>query len=349
MGLISFVVGAAKAAVTIARGPDPSDATPAFLSINAQMERMIRWSNDEGVAVSLAGGGAWGLGGIGLVRRCREQGLPIDYVAGVSSGALLASMYSWRSSPSRTGLDILEAKEDETFPLLFACLVSMKPMLRWIDAVTGATQVHETEARLLAFHTMVMGGDYIDATTGTVGEAAVAASIFAPLFASYDYRSEAVLDGAFAYNMAPRTALWAGGASFFVTANPIPEQPRAVSGLDGAIRQWLVDHLGLARRARDFTYGVMHLFHRATEDASADSDLHFEADLACWGPSDFDKMSVIAERALHQARRELSGQRDPWWAYHKWMYFSGTVTGRMLGAPGQPPPRGPVPPTACPT
>ena len=75
MGLISFVVGAALAAVTIARGPDPSDATPAFLSINAQMERMIRWSNDEGVAVSLAGGGAWGLGGIGLVRRCRERGV----------------------------------------------------------------------------------------------------------------------------------------------------------------------------------------------------------------------------------------------------------------------------------
>jgi hypothetical protein len=258
-------------------------------------------------------------------------------------------MYSWRSTPNKTGLDILVDKADETLPLLCACFVSMKPMLWWIDAVTGATQVHQTEARLLNFHTMVMGGDYLDATTGTVGEAAVAASVFAPLFASYDYKAEAVLDGAFAYNMPPRTALWAGGASFFVTANPIPEQPRAQGALNGAVRQWLVEHLGVARRARDFTYGVMHLFHRVTEDASADSDLHFEADLACWGPSDFADMAVIADRALAQARRELSGTRDPWWAYHNWMYTAGTVTGRALGSPSTPPPIGPLPPTTCPS
>ena len=349
MGLFSFLVGATKATITIAGGPDPADATPNHLSLIATLGQIGRWNNGETVAVSLAGGGAWGLGGIGLIRRCKEQGLPIDYVAGVSSGALVAAMYAWRSSAVTDGLDVLEEREEQIFPLLWACFLSMKPMLRWIEAVTGATEVHQTEARLLAFHTMVMDGAYHEATTGTVGEAATAASIFAPIFAPYDYESEAVLDGAFAYNLPPRTALWASGGSFFVTSNPIPEKAHPHPPLQGAIRQWLVEHVGLARRARDLTYGVMHLFHRVTEDCSQDSDLHFDANLVCWGPSNFDEMKPIADRALAQARRELSHKNDPWWAYHNWMYINGTVTGVGLGPAGSPPPLGPAAPVTCPT
>lgn len=348
MGLFSFIVGATKAAITIAKGPDPADATPNSVSLVAALGRITRWGNNEAVAVSLAGGGAWGLGGIGLIRRCKEQGLPIDFVAGVSSGSLLAAMFAWRSSAAKDGLDVLEDREDETYPLLWACMLSMKPMLHWIEAVTGKTKVHETEARLMAFHTVVMDGAYHEATSGTVGEAAVAASVFAPIFAPYDYENEAVLDGAFAYNLPPRTALWSSGGSFFVTGNPIPEKAQPHPPLKGAIRHWLVTYCGPARRARDFTYGVMHLFHRVTEDCAKDSDLHCDMNLVCWGPSDFDQMKEISKRALDQARRELSHQHDPWWAYHNWMYLNGTVTGLGLGPAGSPPALGPAPPATCP-
>ncbi len=348
MGLFTYLVGGVKAAITIAKGPDPADATPNHLSLVATLGRITRWSNKEAVAVSLAGGGAWGLGGIGLLRRCKEQGLPVDYVAGVSAGALVAGMYAWRSTPATDGLDELEDRADQCFALLPTCFLSMTPMRLWIEAVTGGTDVHQTEARLLAFHTLVKDGAYDEATVGSVGESVTAASVFAPLFAPFDYQSEAVLDGAFAYNLPPRTELWSSGASFFVSANPIPEHARPHTALGTALRDWLVDHLYLARRARDFTYGVMHLFHRITEDCSQDTDLHCDFDLRCWGPSDFDQMEMIAERALHQARRSLSYGQDPWWAYHNWMYVNGTITGLMLGPPGTPPPLGPVAPVHCP-
>ena len=350
MGLISFVSGAIKAAKTIRKGPDPADATPAFRSLLADLERTLRWQDDECVGLSLAGGGAWGLGTIALVRRCQDRGLPIDFVAGVSAGALVAGMLAWRTSPRRDGLDVLVDREDETFALLWTCLLSMKPMERWLRAVTGGTRLVDTEARLLACHTRVMDGEYLEGTSGTVAQAVTAASAFAPLFAPFDYQREAVLDGGFAYNLPPRAELWSGGGGnvFFVTANPIPETPLPHRGAKLAVRQWLVDHVGLARRGRDFVYGVLHLFHRITEDCSKDSDLHCDLELNCWGPSDFDKMSVIVDRAEAQVGRKLSWVKDPAWAYHNWMYWNNTTTGRRLGRPGNPPPLGPLPPSGCP-
>jgi len=51
------------------------------------------------VGVVLSGGGSSGLAHIGVLRALEENGIPIDYVAGTSMGALVAAMYAVGMTP----------------------------------------------------------------------------------------------------------------------------------------------------------------------------------------------------------------------------------------------------------
>ena len=46
------------------------------------------------VGLVLSGGGAKGVTHIGVIKALEENGIPIDYVAGTSMGAIVGSMYA---------------------------------------------------------------------------------------------------------------------------------------------------------------------------------------------------------------------------------------------------------------
>ena len=51
------------------------------------------------VGLVLSGGGARGLTHIGIIHALEDNGIPIDYVAGTSMGAIVASLYAMGYSP----------------------------------------------------------------------------------------------------------------------------------------------------------------------------------------------------------------------------------------------------------
>ena len=51
------------------------------------------------VGLVLSGGGARGLTHIGIIHALEDNGIPIDYVAGTSMGAVVASLYAMGYSP----------------------------------------------------------------------------------------------------------------------------------------------------------------------------------------------------------------------------------------------------------
>ena len=53
------------------------------------------------VAVVLSGGGAKGVTHIGVLRALEESGIPIDYIAGTSMGAIIAGLYASGYSPDQ--------------------------------------------------------------------------------------------------------------------------------------------------------------------------------------------------------------------------------------------------------
>ena len=51
------------------------------------------------VGLVLSGGGAKGLAHIAVIRALEENGIPIDYIAGTSMGAIVAGLYAAGYSP----------------------------------------------------------------------------------------------------------------------------------------------------------------------------------------------------------------------------------------------------------
>ncbi len=346
MGLISFLVGAAGAAWTMLQGPDPADATDPTMASLAALDRAVRMANGEAVAVSLAGGGAWGLGHIGLLEHLDDKGLPCDFVAGVSSGSIVAAFHVWRTTAA-AGLDELRKRNNQALPVAMTCVLSMRPLRRWVTSVTGGTLDTESEAGFLAFHTKVLDGEAARTTGHPLGEGVVASSSMPPLFAPWNYQNQPVIDGVFSHNLPPEEEIWAAGAGFFVTSNVIPQGPSGGS-LTSFVFPPNLPPWGIRRRIRDVMYGAFHLLRNTSDFATMGTDLKFDADLHCWSPFDFDALVAIADRGKAQATSELSGAADPAWAYHAWMNANGTPTGVLLGPPGPPPPTIPSPSTPCP-
>ncbi len=53
------------------------------------------------IGVALSGGGLRGASHIGVLKALREHNIPIDYIAGTSAGAIVATMYAYGYTPSQ--------------------------------------------------------------------------------------------------------------------------------------------------------------------------------------------------------------------------------------------------------
>ena len=56
-------------------------------------------AEQQKVGLVLSGGGAKGMAHIGVIRALEENGIPIDYIAGTSMGAVIGSLYAMGYSP----------------------------------------------------------------------------------------------------------------------------------------------------------------------------------------------------------------------------------------------------------
>ena len=64
----------------------------------------------QSVGLVLSGGGAKGITHIGIIQALEENGIPIDYVAGTSIGAIIGGLYAMGYTPQEM-LDLLSSKE----------------------------------------------------------------------------------------------------------------------------------------------------------------------------------------------------------------------------------------------
>lgn len=135
------------------------------------------------VGLVLSGGGAKGCTHIGVIRALEEEGIPIDYIAGSSMGAIIGSLYAMGYSPdemeSLVASDDFAAwqsnriDEDETFyfkrsdptpsfvNLKMKISDSMKLETHLLpSSIIGPTQMNVAFMKLYAQATALCGGDF---------------------------------------------------------------------------------------------------------------------------------------------------------------------------------------------
>lgn len=89
----------------------------------AGISRMMRIFTDNTISLVLSGGGARGLAHIGVYRLLEERGIPVDYIAGTSMGAILAATFAMGYTSNEL-FDLVEeylikgSKIDFTFPYI---------------------------------------------------------------------------------------------------------------------------------------------------------------------------------------------------------------------------------------
>lgn len=88
------------------------------------------------IGLALSGGGAKGLAHIGVIEALNDYGINIDYIAGTSSGSIIAALYAAGYTPNEM-LKIVNANKDKIVDLdksvgfkLFGSLVSKKVSIK---------------------------------------------------------------------------------------------------------------------------------------------------------------------------------------------------------------------------
>ena len=108
------------------------------------VERIARFLTDRAVGVVFSGGAARGFSHAGVVRAMREAGVPIDCVAGVSMGAIMAALCAMERDHDdmiRTTLRMTQNVMDRTLPMV--SVVKGKRFIDRLDAVLGERAVED--------------------------------------------------------------------------------------------------------------------------------------------------------------------------------------------------------------
>lgn len=137
--------------------------------------------NAQTVGVVMSGGGARGLAHIGVIKALEENGIPIDYVAGTSMGAIVAALYSMGYTPDEmiaamktddfqrwyTGtMDqnyMYYFKKNRQVPDLFSVHFSLKDSLRIVQPsanLINATPMNLGFLEMFAGYTAACKGDF---------------------------------------------------------------------------------------------------------------------------------------------------------------------------------------------
>jgi NTE family protein len=208
------------------------------------------------VGVALGGAGAWGYGGAALVFELLDRGVPVDLVAGSSSGALLGAYYC---AAGRAGLEQIILRGPELARSMWTMALTSSLVELAVDADLGDARLESLEVPLLPVVSNISRQRPEVVVEGNVG-LGVRASVSAPgVFAPTVIGDEVYVDGAVTDNV-PTALVESTGAALVVSANLLPaatmRHRRAPVGR-------LARALDPLARVNDFAVAFQLLLHRA--------------------------------------------------------------------------------------
>jgi len=149
------------------------------------------------VGLALAGGFARGIAHIGVLRAFREAGIPIDYVAGTSVGALIGTGFCAGAS-----LELMEATGMQTTFADFGRwtpswlgLATNQRMEKYLARLTTATAFEELKIPLAISTTDINAGLTIYYSSGPIVPALRASCAYPGLFVPIQYDGRTLVDG----------------------------------------------------------------------------------------------------------------------------------------------------------
>lgn len=265
----------------------------------ASLSRWGRAITDRRVGLALGGSGAWGYAHVALMEELHDSGVPIDIIAGSSSGTLMGSYYA---ALGRQGLDLLVERGKTFSRAVWFAAVSSATMDLAVQLDLGPLPLEALEVVLLPVATNLSTGRPEVIREATVGFGVRASGSAPGLFAPTIAQGAQYVDGAITDNM-PILLVERMGADLTVACNPLP--PPAALRVDppksalGAI----LKGFNPVSRVLDFTLSFSLMCHDAGDCEPREDRIVYDppsAEMPLFGTFDFERASEIMEAVRKQ-------------------------------------------------
>ncbi|MSP62262.1 MAG: cyclic nucleotide-binding domain-containing protein [Myxococcales bacterium] len=262
--------------------------------------RLVRVLQGRSVGLALGGGGALGFAHVGLIRALRKAGIPIDYVAGSSFGALAAGAYA---IGGEAALDRLVEERRRILPWLAAGVIHTRAIAMLVDRLFGRVALSSTEIPFFPVAMDLLTGREVVLSRGTVGEGVRSSSCLPGPFPAWSLGPWRLVDGGIINNV-PASVTWEAGANFIVASNIIPSSPGINSARGGpGIRERL--RQAALSRLDDLVRSMYLMMSQIGRDRASLADYLFDLDLAGYTIYDFAQGDVIADAGQRQAEAQI--------------------------------------------
>ncbi len=180
------------------------------------------------VGLALGGGAARGLSHFGVIKAFQEQGIPIDCIAGTSSGSIVGGLYA-----SGLELDMMLSEVQKLkwsdfvgFRLSRKALFSSKPIERLVRRFVGDMSFKDLKIPFTALATDLLTGEgvHLNRSDIQLAHALRASASFPGVFKPYEFEGRYLIDGGAASNI-PVDVVRQMGADVVIAVDVIPHLP----------------------------------------------------------------------------------------------------------------------------
>jgi NTE family protein len=258
------------------------------------------------VGLALSGGAARGLAHVGVLQVLQKEGIPIDMIAGTSSGAVIGAAYAWSQDTTRMIRDALDANWKRMAPLIDPSLprsgfIKGKKVRDLISTyVGGEVDFKDLKIPFACVTTDIDTGEEVVIDSGSVPDALRATISIPGVFTIVKHKGRFVVDGGLTTPV-PVEVVRRMGADFIIAVNVTPD----VTGRMGkAYRQRVETH-----KAPNIFQVMMQSIYITTyavaQHALENADIVIEPDLAQIGAGDFNKVPEMIIRGREAAQKAI--------------------------------------------
>jgi len=260
-------------------------------------------SRRKKVGLALSGGAARGFAHVGVLRILQKEGIPIDMIAGTSSGAVMGAAYAWSQDTIRMTKDALDAGWKKKVPLIDPSIpktgfIKGKKIQDLIsNYVGGDTRFSDLKIPFACVTTDIDTGEEIVINSGSVPEALRASISIPGIFTVVKREGRYLVDGGLTTPV-PVEVVRRMGADFIIAVNVNPD----VADRMGKTSQKRVE----ARREPNIFQIMMQSIYITTYSLARTSlehaDIIIEPDLSNIGAGDFNKARELINRGRQAAQ-----------------------------------------------
>ena len=275
------------------------------------------------LSLVLGGGGARGLGHIGVFRACQEVGLTIDRVVGVSLGSVIAGLIAqgrdWADVAAAMRRHTLECGSLTQFTFPVISIDTGRRYLTQLDRMFGDTQIEDLPINYFCVSCSLSRARVLVHRTGGLAKWVGASSSVPGIAPPLVEAGELIADGGVLNNL-PIDLVRADGAGRVLAVDVSPEvdllMPPTYFGRPGAFEilwSWLLGRLGIADASVCKYPSIFSLLFRAsilssipaTEALRKHADLLIELPLSEFKFFDWVKIADIVEIGRREAMEKL--------------------------------------------